>query len=207
MNLRRWHRVSACIVAGFVMVHLFNHLFMLSSVDAHTEMMQILRDVYRQPGLESFLLFCVGFQVLSGLALFIRGARTRRGRLACLQALSGAYLGLFLMIHVAAVLYGRLVLGLDTNFSFAAAGLHVPPNQYFFAPYYFLAIAAVFIHPACAAYWALQSRAALAHGVFSVVSLTGILIAGGLVMAMSGAFYVVEIPPEYRASYQSAGSR
>lgn len=34
----------------------------------------------------------------------------------------------------------------DTNFYFAAAGFHVPPNQLLFGPYYFLAVLALFTH-------------------------------------------------------------
>lgn len=74
-------------------------------------------------------------QAASGSWLLARRWKQRRGKVAWLQALSGAYLAFFLMVHVGAVLFGRTVLKLDTNFYYAAAGLYVPPFQFFFAPY------------------------------------------------------------------------
>jgi succinate dehydrogenase/fumarate reductase cytochrome b subunit len=120
-----------------------------------------------------------------------------------LQALSGAYLAFFLLVHVVSVLSGRAMLGLDTNFYFAAAGLHVRPYPLFFAPYYGLAVAALFTHLACAlrrrlpAAMPLASRDRLAWAGIAAGAMLAVLI----VAAFSGIFYPVELPPAYRATF------
>ena len=133
------------------MVHVANHLAGLAGAAAHIAFMQAARAVYRQPAAEALLLACVAFQSLSGLWLAVVRRKERRSFVAWAQAASGAYLAFFLLIHVGAVMAGRFALGLDTNFYFAAAGLHVRPYACFFVPYYGLAVLAVFAHLACAA--------------------------------------------------------
>jgi hypothetical protein len=131
----------------------------------------------------------------------------RRGSVAWLQALSGTYLALFLLIHVSAVMYGRAVLGLDTDFRFAAAGFHVPPWQWFFAPYYFLAVASLFTHVGCAIYWRIgRMETSLRWPVLAAFVAIG--LAAGLLfdLALAGKLYPVDIPPAYRATF-SAGLR
>jgi hypothetical membrane protein len=59
---------------------------------------------------------------------------------------SGLYLAVFFIIHVGAVLGGRLLLDLDTNFYFGVAGLNTYPFNIFFIPYYSLAIISFFGH-------------------------------------------------------------
>jgi hypothetical protein len=97
--------------------------------------------------------------------MVVSGWRRRRGAVSWLQAGAGAYLGFFLLVHVGAVLYGRVSLSLDTNFYFAAAGFHVPPFPYFFAPYYFLGVAALFTHLG-AAYWRAKSSGRTSPALF-----------------------------------------
>jgi hypothetical protein len=142
---RRLHRAAGAVLAVFLVVHVANHLAALAGVDAHVRFMDATRRVYRQPVVEAVLLACVVLQAASGLRMLWTGRQRRRGVLAWLQAGSGAYVALFLAIHVAAVLAGRAG-GLDTNFFFAAAGLHVWPFVLFLVPYYFLAVAALFVH-------------------------------------------------------------
>jgi succinate dehydrogenase/fumarate reductase cytochrome b subunit len=158
MNLRAFHRAAAAGVLLFAATHIANHLASLSSIATHIAFMDAARSVYRRPVIEVVLLCWVAFQIASGLWLFFRGWPQRTGRIPWLQALSGAYLAFFLLVHVGAVLLGRLVLRLDTNFYFAAAGLNITPYQFFFAPYYFLAVLALFTHLGCAAYWRYRQR-------------------------------------------------
>ncbi len=156
-TLRNLHRLSAIFIATFLCVHITNHLSGLAGVEAHIAFMGIARSVYRIYLIEFALLSAIGFQIASGITLVIRGWKQRRGFVSWLQAFSGLYLALFLLIHVGAIIYGRAILGLDTNFRYAAAGFHVPPWQWFFAPYYFLAVASLFTHVGCAVYWKLAS--------------------------------------------------
>jgi len=202
MSLRALHRSSAFVVAAFAGIHLANHLASLAGVPAHIAFMEVARRLYRQPVVESLLLLCVAFQLSSGLSLFVRGWRRWRGGVAWLQALSGAVLALFLLVHVAAVLYGRSVLHLDTNFYFAAAGLHVPPNQYFFGPYYFLAFLALFTHLGCAAYWRVQAKSATTRAIaVGAPMLVGTWVSALLVLSLAGALQPVEVPAQYKATY------
>ena len=189
---RRLHRAAGAVLAVFLVVHVANHLAALAGVDAHIRFMDAARRVYRQPVVEVVLLLCVALQVASGLRMVWAGRQRRRGVLAWLQAGSGAYVALFLAIHVVAVLAGRAG-GLDTNFYFAAAGLHVWPFVLFFVPYYFLAVAALFVHLGCA----LRRGGAVVMG-FSAV---GIVVAGLIVAALVGITIPVEIPAKYLQTF------
>jgi succinate dehydrogenase/fumarate reductase cytochrome b subunit len=201
--LRTLHRFSACVLAAFLLPHLVNHLVSLHGIAMHLAWMEALRAVYRQPGVEALLLGCAAFQAGSGLRLVMRGWKGRVGRVAWLQAASGLYLAFFLLVHVGAVLLGRAVFGLDTNFYFAAAGFHVPPWQWFFAPYYSLAVAALFAHLGCALYWrSSATHPARARSVLAGALVLGVVCAASITLALAGVFEPLEVPAEYLAPYQ-----
>jgi succinate dehydrogenase/fumarate reductase cytochrome b subunit len=203
MTLRQLHRMSAIAIAGFASLHIANHLAALASVSAHIAWMDVARLFYRQRVVEALLLLCVLFQVCSGLWLVARGWKQRRGWVAWLQAAAGAYLAFFLVVHVGAVLYGRAALNLDTNFYFAAAGLHVAPFDFFFAPYYFFALLAVFTHLGCAAYlrWPSRLRPARAIALLLPVG-AGALISLAIVLCLAGVVRPVDVPGKYLAVYR-----
>ncbi len=158
MTLRKVHALSAVLIAAFACLHIANHLAGLLGVASHIAFMGVARSIYRFPPVEVALLSCVAFQIISGLTFVIRGWKQRHGLVPWLQAISGAYLSFFLVVHVGAVSFGRAMLNLNTNFYFAAAGFHVAPFQFFFFPYYFLAVVALFTHLGCAAYWQARDR-------------------------------------------------
>ena len=99
-------------------------------------------------------------------------------------------------------LSGRMLLNLDTNFYFAAAGFHVPPYPFFFVPYYFLAVVALFTHLGCAAYWQVQDRTRLVR-VLVVAAPVGVSVVLALliVLLMAGKLQPVEVPAKYKATY------
>jgi hypothetical protein len=101
-------------------------------------------------------------------------------------------LALFVLNHVGAVWAGRLVLGLDTNYHFAIAGFHAGYAA-FFVPYYFLGVAALFLHIACALAWRLRDRA-----VPITVGALGIGLAAGFVNVMATD---AAIPARYLEAY------
>lgn len=202
MKLRTLHRTSAILVVAFACLHVANHLAALAGVSSHMAFMEVARKLYRHPIVEFPLLICVAFQVASGLWFVIRGWKQRQGGVAWLQAISGALLAFFLLVHVGAVLYGRTVLNLDTNFYFAAAGFHVPPNQIFFAPYYFLAVLALFTHLGCAAYWHLQTSPPRARvAAIALPMLVGGAVSLLIVLSLAGKLQPVEVPAKYKATY------
>jgi len=140
MTARRLHRTLALGLVLFLALHLGNHLAGLWGQDRHGAVQTALRAVYRSPLVEIALLSAFAAQIGLGLMLL-----AKRRRLT-LQTLSGAYLALFLTIHIAAVLAARWQ-GIDTDLAFAAAGLHASaPWPLIFAPYYGLAVLAVFAH-------------------------------------------------------------
>ena len=202
MTLRTLHGFSALFLVAYAAAHIANHLVGLAGIEAHIAFMRDFRSVYRIPVVEAMLLAAVAFQIYSGLTFVVRGWKQRQGLVPWLQAGSGAYLAFFFLNHVGAVLFGRTVLDLDTNFYFAAAGFHVPPFQYFFAPYYFLAVLALFTHLGCALYWQLQAKPRFARGVaVALPVVVGLAVSSLIVLNLAGVFYRVDIPPEYKATF------
>jgi succinate dehydrogenase/fumarate reductase cytochrome b subunit len=202
LPLRTLHRFSAFVLASFLFVHIANHVMSLHGIATHLSIMETLRKVYRLPLVEAALLMCVLFQTVSGITLVVRGWKQRRGKVAWLQAISGLYLAFFLLVHVSAVLAGRAIFNLDTNFYFAAAGIHVPPFAWFFVPYYFLAVAALFAHVGCALYWRIvQARARVAGLVLMIAIAAGLVMAALIVLSMAGVFESFSVPAEYKATY------
>jgi succinate dehydrogenase/fumarate reductase cytochrome b subunit len=200
--LHKLHRVAASIIALFVAAHLSNHLLALQGVQAHLDFMNGLRHVYRNIVVETVLLVCVLFQVGSGIYFLRARWGQRRGFFDRLQAASGGYLAFFLVVHVSAVMLGRAA-GLDTNFYFAAAGMHIAPYHFFFVPYYFLAIAAIFGHLACAFHWLAREPVSIATrnvGACAVLA-CGVLASTLIVAVFGGVFYDVTIPAAYRATF------
>jgi succinate dehydrogenase/fumarate reductase cytochrome b subunit len=199
MTLRDVHRISAALLGSFLIAHIANHLLALAGVSMHLAFMKSARLVYRQRFVEPILLSCVLVQIATGAILAVRGWQRRRGFVPWLQAICGCYLMFFLLVHVGAVLYGRAALHLDTNFYFAAAGFFAPPFQWSFAPYYLLAVVAVFAHLGCALYWRVPWRlkrlaVLLPAGIGSVVSLS-------IILALAGVWHPVAIPAKYMATY------
>jgi succinate dehydrogenase/fumarate reductase cytochrome b subunit len=200
---RRLHRIAAALTGLYLLVHLVNHLMALKGIAAHIAFMQGVRTMTRVPAVEALLLAAVALQAGSGQRLLWRRRGQRRLLFDRLQALSGAYLAFFLLVHVVSVLLGRTLLRLDTNFYYAAAGLQVRPWPLFFVPYYGLAVAALFVHLACAlrrlpaARMPLASRERLAWGGIAFGAIMAVLI----VAAFSGAFYAIALPLAYRATF------
>ena len=202
MTLRTLHRSSAILIAVFACLHIVNHLAGLAGVVTHIAFMEAARLVYRNLAVEIALLLCVAVQVGSGLTLVLRGWKQRRGFMPWLQALSGAYLSFFLLVHVSAILSGRLLLNLDTNFYFAAAGFHVPPYPFFFVPYYFFAVVALFVHLSCAAHWRVQDRPYVTRVlVVAVPALVATVVSVLIVLLLAGKLQPVEVPLKYKATY------
>lgn len=202
-TLRVLHRFSALVVGLFLALHLANHFVGLFGQQRHIDFMQVARVLYRYPVVEALLMVLLVWQACSGLVLLARRWKARDGVIAWLQIVSGAYLLVFLINHVGAVLYGRFALGLDTDIRFAAAGFHVGSLGIFFAPYYALAIFALFTHVGCAVYWKIGWASPLLRksvlGVFMLVGATAGLL---VVLALMGILYEVDIPDAYKATYE-----
>lgn len=191
-NLRGFHLASGLLIAVFVVAHIGNHLAMFAGQGAHIAVMEALRPFYRNPVAETLLMLALAFQLGTGLTMIWRTRARKREGLGRWQAISGGVLALFILNHVGAVWGGRLVMGLDTNYHFAAAGFHAGYAG-FFVPYYFLGVAALFVHAACALAWRVRGRA-----VPGLVGALGIALAAGFVGVMASD---PAIPPRYLESF------
>jgi hypothetical protein len=140
------HYISGLAITIFVGLHLFNHSLSIFGADRHIEVMNTLRLFYRNVFLETVLLIAVLVQIISGLKLFKTNRKITTTLFEKLHIWTGLYLAIFFIIHLTAVLSGRLILHLDTNIYFGVAGLNSFPFSLFFVPYYGLAILSFFGH-------------------------------------------------------------
>ncbi len=146
MKLKHIHYCSGIILTIFIGLHLFNHAMSIFGIETHLAVMESLRLFYRNPLVESILGIAVLTQIISGTRLVWKKRKMKTSSFEWLQLWSGLYLAFFLVIHVSAILVGRFILKLDTNFYFGAAGLNHFPANLFFIPYYGLAIFSFFGH-------------------------------------------------------------
>jgi hypothetical protein len=146
MTTKKIHHISGLAITIFVGLHLFNHTLSIFGADRHIEVMNTLRLFYRNIFLETVLLIAVLVQIISGLKLFITNRKIATTQFEKLHIWTGLYLAIFFIIHLTAVLGGRLFLHLDTNIYFGVAGLNSFPFNLFFIPYYGLAILSFFGH-------------------------------------------------------------
>jgi len=199
MKTKRIHYISGLTITLFVGLHLFNHINSIFGADKHIEIMNSLRLFYRNIFVEAILLLAVLVQIISGLKLFKTNRKIAVSNFDKLHIWTGLYLAIFFIIHLSAVLGGRLFLHLDTNFYFGVAGLNSFPFSLFFIPYYALAIISFFGHIACIHNKKMkvnilgmtpnrQSKFILIFGVFIMI-----LIFYGLTNHFDG----VNVPTEY----------
>ncbi|MBL7801136.1 MAG: hypothetical protein JNL95_10465 [Chitinophagales bacterium] len=146
MRIKSIHYFSGIVISVFVAFHLLNHASSVFGAEQHIAVMELFRVVYRNVFVETLLLAAVLVQIITGLWLFNKGRKWATTFFEKLQIWSGLYLAIFFVIHLSAVLGGRLVLHLDTNFYFGVAGLNTFPFNLFFIPYYGLAVLSFFGH-------------------------------------------------------------
>lgn len=197
--MKRIHYLSGLTITVFICLHLFNHLCSLFGVEAHIQIMDNLRLLYRNVFVESLLLLAVLIQVISGAKLFILKKKTVTHFFEKLQLWSGLYLALFFVIHLAAVFIGRLFLELDTNIYFGAAGLNTFPFNLFFIPYYGLAIISFFGHiSAVHSKYMKRNLLGINPDKQSYIILAmGVILTVLIFYGLTNGFNGMEIPKEY----------
>ncbi len=144
--MKRFHYISGLTIALFIGLHLINHLYSVFGAEKHIELMNTMRYLYRNIIFESILLIAVLIQIVSGIQLFFVKRKIASTFYDKLQIWTGLYLAIFFIIHLSAVISGRYLLQLDTNFYFGVAGLNTSPFNLFFIPYYGLAVISFFGH-------------------------------------------------------------
>ena len=133
--MKKIHYISGLTIAIFIGLHLFNHFCSIFGADKHIIVMSSLRHSYRNMFVESILLLAVLVQIISGFKLFKTKRSIATSQFDKLHIWTGLYLAMFFIIHLSAVLSGRLFQHLDTNFYFGVAGLNSFPFNLFFIPY------------------------------------------------------------------------
>ena len=161
--------------------------------------MNVLRHFYRNIIVETILLSSVLVQIISGLKLFKTNRKIANTNFEKLHIWTGLYLAIFFVIHLSAVLGGRLFLHLDTNFYFGVAGLNAFPSNLFFIPYYGLAILSFFGHIASIHNKKMkQSIFGLAPNGQSIsILIFGIILTITIFYGLTNQFNGVAIPKEY----------
>jgi hypothetical protein len=198
-RLKSFHRISGITIAAFIALHLFNHMMALAGPESHIATMTLLRQFYRHPVAETVLLLAVVNQVITGIRLHRRDRSGQQRGWQAAQHWSGLYLAFFFVIHLGAVLVGRTVLQLDTNFYFGVAGLNTFPFALFFVPYYALAVIGFFVHVASIHARKMQ-RTVLGlppDTQAKAMVFLGLCFTVVLLYGLTNGFTGVEIPPEY----------
>ena len=141
------HGVSAALITVFAVAHLVNHFAGLWGGERHIAVMHAMRQVYRNPVVETVLVGCIAFQLASGWVLLRRKIGYVRNWVDTLQAASAVYLVMFFLSHLSAVLRARWLQDIDTNWNWLTAdNLFTDPWSAGLGPYYFLAIIALGVH-------------------------------------------------------------
>lgn len=197
--MKRIHYFSGVLISFFVGLHLLNHLYSIFGADAHIEMMNDLRVVYRNIIAEIVLLFAVLIQIFSGIKLFFKKRKNATDFFEKLQIWTGLYLAIFFLIHLSAVLSGRLLLNLDTNFYFGVAGLNTFPLNLFFIPYYGLAIISFFGHISAVHSKKMKSKilGIEPNKQSYIVLIMGTILSLAVIYGLTNRFNGVGIPKEY----------
>jgi hypothetical protein len=93
------HRLSAVVLAVFVLGHVVNQALAFVSLPAYAAMRTVMRVASHQPALYVLIVAAVAIQIATGAAM---GLKNVRGGAVVknLQAVSGWYLAAFLLIHV-----------------------------------------------------------------------------------------------------------
>lgn len=197
MLTRRIHHYSGMTIALFVTLHLTNHTVSLMGIEKHIEVMTQLRKIYRNIFAEVLLLSAVSVQIFSGIQLYRSRFKTAKGFYEKLQLWSGLYLAIFFVIHLTAVMVGRFILKLDTNFYFGAAGLNRFPFNLFFIPYYSLAIFSFFAHIASVHHNKMKERNRNARKQSRLIIIVGVVMVFMLMYGLTNGFNGIALPSEY----------
>jgi hypothetical protein len=144
------HGVGALLIlAGFLGLHLANHVLGLLGANAHLAAMHVLRRWYRNAAVEPALLALCAIQLMTGIVLARRWMARAVDPMRALQAATGCYLGLYLVCHLNSVFVYARANGTETDFWFASggrAGLMGDAWDVRLVPHYALAVLLLCVH-------------------------------------------------------------
>lgn len=202
LTLRSFHRANALAIGAFLTLHIVTHLSGLWGIAAYGTVQELLRSVYRSPLIEPLLVAAVALQLGAGASLGLRAVKQARphGFWQWSQLLSGAFVLFFLVQHFIALAMARLYLEVETGFYWPASVVSAPPFVYYFVPYYFLGVLAIFTHIGAAVRYRLAGGAtATADRTGLAIILLGAVVAATIVAIFTGAFYDIRLSPDWIA--------
>lgn len=195
-TVRGIHRWNAIVLAAFIVTHLTAHLFAIFGAEAHNDALASIQWAYRPFIVETGLLVLLATQIALGVRLaFFRWPERQKSVWARLQLWSGLYLLLFILNHASSAIIARYGLGLDTDFTWVSTPLTTPLIQWFFYPYYALAVGAIAVHVAAAFHFSGRSRSAI------IIAVAALPVATLYLMSFGGWIFPVEPDPTYQKIY------
>lgn len=202
-TLNQAHRLLAAGLALFILSHLTIHSLAIFGPERHLAVLSAVQGIYRNPIGEPLLIAAILSQIVIGARLLARRwTQPDKGFWGWAQLASGAYLALFLVLHTTAALSTRNILGIDTNFYWAASTLVIEPFKFAFFPYYAFAILSVFTHLAAAVRFGWAERAGIAPGLLVAA---GAVVSVLILATFSGGIYKIELPAENVVYFERLG--
>ncbi|QYE36327.1 hypothetical protein KZX46_10580 [Polymorphobacter sp. PAMC 29334] len=187
------HGIIAAVVLAYVLFHIGNHLFGLVGPNAHHDIMEAGRYVYRARLIEPVLVGLFVAQVVIGLRLAWRWTAVKGDFHRVFQVASGLYLSVFILGHMNSVfIYARTVKRIPTGWDFATGapgGLLHDAWNIRLLPHYALGVFFVLAHLASGLRIVL-----LAHGVhrsavdalWSVGVIASVVVSAAIIAGMCG---------------------
>lgn len=201
IGLRKIHRLNALFLCAFILLHLATHLSGFWGIDVYNFVQTELRRIYRLPPLELALLFSISMQILLGVKLTLDRLRTDgvSGFWRWLQVISGAVFFVFMVQHLFSLGMARLYFSLDTNFYWPASVMSGPWFIYYFTPYYFLGVFALFAHIGTGLRFVLIQRGCpgVARTTAAIFLILGSILGIAILPVIGGMLYPVELPSEW----------
>lgn len=206
MTMRKFHKTNAMILIVFAALHIGNHMFLVAGPQVYNKVQDVVNNIYRLPVIEPLLIFFICSQAFIGLFLVIRSLRQkpkrpfwRRDFWEKVQIISGLVFFYFIAEHLWALGLVRWFTTLKTDFYWPASVMNDAPFVYYFTPYYFLGVLALFTHIGIGLrYGALDAgRGKLGNAIAFTAMIIGALCGLVIVLSLAGVFYNIHLSDEW----------
>jgi hypothetical protein len=202
------HRLSAVVLAAFVLAHVVNQAIAFVSLPAYAAMRAVMRGASQHPATYALIVGAVAIQIATGTAVGLR--KVRAGSFgANVQAVTGWYLAAFLLTHV----FTGAIMSLFPSPAppVAAAdpfNLLATARSAAQVPYLVLGVAAFLVH--VGVYARLAATAYLAEAAVRRLSYASVVVATTLVvtvgLALCGVRLSAQTPPPGAMPYTAVRS-
>jgi len=185
------HRLSAVVLAVFVLGHVVNQALAFISLPAYTSMRSVMRVASHQPALYTVIVASVAIQIATGAAIGMKNVRA--GALARnLQTVSGWYLAAFLLIHVfSGLLVSQPQAATTTATAVTQLNLLASPRATASLPFLLLGVAAFLFH--VGVYARLAALAYLAEASVRRLSYAGAFVGATVVVTVGLALFGIHL--------------